>query len=392
MLAVQSASLPDHGRAAFEASRPRRRHSVTKRRANPPTMPALDQLRNYGLQVGDRARSRDTDCTICQERVKDPVVTECRHIYCFECIQQWLRRSIQCPDCRRRLHKERVTPGTSAATTTSAPTGPARYSSMRWVADAVLNSFAVQTPSIHSLATSQSTLSLRSEANRQNRMSQASFQPSIAESESASSIQESTSASSAASWCLQRRMPLRNRAAHPTGLEGMSSASSESLYSAQARRKLLDNTGKHLPPIYIPQQASPQPILHPPPRSQSHNDLAADYTKDCDSPLPARRRLITVDAEEMLSKMWQISSMMAESMQITIRCRAMAKCAWREWREFLEANDGRDVYADDLLKALSRNFERMVCEYGWADDWRLLPEPFIHMMKKTAKAAVGECK
>lgn len=172
----------------------------------------------------------------------------------------------------------------------------------------------------------------------------------------------------------------------------MSNPSSESLCSAQARRKLLYNTAKHLPPLYIPQQASAQPILYPLSRSQSHNDLAADYAKGCDSTLSARRRLITVDAEEMLSKMWQTSSMMADSMQITIRCRAMAKCAWREWREFLEANDGRDLYADDLLKALSRTFERMVCEYGWADDWRLLPEPFIHMMKKTAKAAVGEYK
>lgn len=263
---------------------------------------------------------------------------------------------------------------------------------MHWVKGAVDESFAVRSPSVLSLATSQSTPSLRSEASLDHRISQSSTQPSIAESDSLSSPQEPPSASPSASWCLQRRMPLRNRAAHPPRLYSApnNNLSSESLCSARTRRKVLYNTPKHLPPIYIPQQPTVQPILHPTPQrptiqaKPSSGSLQIDPT----NPSSSRKQLITVDAEDMLSKMWHTSAHITESMQITIRCRAITKCAWREWRELLEANDGRDLYAEDLLKALSRTFERMVVEYGWVEDWRLLPEPFIQMMKKTAKAAM----
>jgi E3 ubiquitin-protein ligase RNF5 len=38
-------------------------------------------------------------CPICFDRLTEPVVTSCGHIFCWPCISEWLRRSSACPTC-----------------------------------------------------------------------------------------------------------------------------------------------------------------------------------------------------------------------------------------------------------------------------------------------------
>lgn len=84
-------------------------------------MPPAGILEYYGLQPGDSARSRDTECSICKDNVKETVVTSCQHVYCFECITRWLSQSSKCPDCRGNLLPSTTTTPTARSGQDTAP-------------------------------------------------------------------------------------------------------------------------------------------------------------------------------------------------------------------------------------------------------------------------------
>ncbi|XP_010508626.1 PREDICTED: uncharacterized protein LOC104785173 [Camelina sativa] len=52
------------------------------------------------------------DCYICLDLSKDPVVTNCGHLYCWSCIYQWLQTSEakECPVCKGEISVKTVTP------------------------------------------------------------------------------------------------------------------------------------------------------------------------------------------------------------------------------------------------------------------------------------------
>ena len=39
-------------------------------------------------------------CSICQDTMSQPLKLRCKHIFCEECIGEWLERDITCPLCR----------------------------------------------------------------------------------------------------------------------------------------------------------------------------------------------------------------------------------------------------------------------------------------------------
>ncbi|XP_048656317.1 ret finger protein-like 4B [Marmota marmota marmota] len=57
----------------------------------------------------DRSLEVETFCPICLELVFDPISLSCSHIFCFHCIQDWLRireeSILTCPLCRRENKK-----------------------------------------------------------------------------------------------------------------------------------------------------------------------------------------------------------------------------------------------------------------------------------------------
>ena len=42
----------------------------------------------------------DNTCPICLDQCKDKAELSCRHTFCFECLQEWLKTSSRCPYCR----------------------------------------------------------------------------------------------------------------------------------------------------------------------------------------------------------------------------------------------------------------------------------------------------
>ena len=67
----------------------------------------------YHTQQSEQDESADDpwSCNICLDAVKDPVVTQCGHLYCWPCLFRWLStRKQTCPVCKAAVSRENVIP------------------------------------------------------------------------------------------------------------------------------------------------------------------------------------------------------------------------------------------------------------------------------------------
>ncbi|KAM0721998.1 hypothetical protein Q7P37_002924 [Cladosporium fusiforme] len=49
-------------------------------------------------------------CTLCLEAMKDPAATTCGHVFCWQCVSEWLREQPMCPLCRQSALVQHVLP------------------------------------------------------------------------------------------------------------------------------------------------------------------------------------------------------------------------------------------------------------------------------------------
>lgn len=54
--------------------------------------------------------SQQRKCTLCLEEMKDPAATQCGHVFCWECIGDWVREKPECPLCRREAMVQHILP------------------------------------------------------------------------------------------------------------------------------------------------------------------------------------------------------------------------------------------------------------------------------------------
>lgn len=65
------------------------------------------KIENQNSKINDlteRIKSLNTNnCAICMDNVKNPVMLECTHLYCGNCIFNWIRKNNNCPYCRKNI-------------------------------------------------------------------------------------------------------------------------------------------------------------------------------------------------------------------------------------------------------------------------------------------------
>ena len=49
-------------------------------------------------------------CTLCLEPFRDPSVTTCGHVFCWTCVQDWVREKAECPLCRQSVLAQKILP------------------------------------------------------------------------------------------------------------------------------------------------------------------------------------------------------------------------------------------------------------------------------------------
>lgn len=57
----------------------------------------------------DSAKMSDR-CMICTDKMENPCIGKCVHIFCFECWKNWLSKRLECPLCRERVRLKQLTP------------------------------------------------------------------------------------------------------------------------------------------------------------------------------------------------------------------------------------------------------------------------------------------
>eukprot|EP01147_Barroeca_monosierra_P002427 gene2427-5367_t len=50
----------------------------------------------------------DFNCNICLDKVSEPVVTRCGHLFCWPCLHEWLQLKPDCPVCKAGVTPESV--------------------------------------------------------------------------------------------------------------------------------------------------------------------------------------------------------------------------------------------------------------------------------------------
>ncbi len=79
----------------------------------------VDAVSGKGVAAPSSGESSDNDmafvCNICLEGVKDkdPVVTQCGHLYCWPCLYRWLNTrhgNSSCPICKAGVSQDNVIP------------------------------------------------------------------------------------------------------------------------------------------------------------------------------------------------------------------------------------------------------------------------------------------
>lgn len=54
----------------------------------------------------DELDAADAVCPICHDSYTSPIIIECGHMFCDECVQTWFKQEQTCPMCRAKVSND----------------------------------------------------------------------------------------------------------------------------------------------------------------------------------------------------------------------------------------------------------------------------------------------
>ena len=66
---------------------------------------------NLSVNLDHVVHGERFECNICLDDVREPIVTQCGHLFCWSCLYRWLNTNHQtCPVCKAGVTKDNVIP------------------------------------------------------------------------------------------------------------------------------------------------------------------------------------------------------------------------------------------------------------------------------------------
>ncbi|KAL2756281.1 hypothetical protein ACRALDRAFT_2087964, partial [Sodiomyces alcalophilus JCM 7366] len=110
-----SVLLPDEGGVSVPGGNGRASREAIARLTHTPAPAAAEgggaryDLRDEGV-MAFVSGAQQRKCTLCLEEMRDPAATACGHVFCWDCIGDWVREKPECPLCRREATVQHILP------------------------------------------------------------------------------------------------------------------------------------------------------------------------------------------------------------------------------------------------------------------------------------------